>query len=137
MSKLRTLLTLSTLLFAVAAVAGDQPRAYIISPAHGQVVTSPVLVQFGLDGYGVAPAGVAWEGTGHHHLLINVDSLPDRDKPIPTDDQHRHFGGGQTEALLDLEPGTYTLQLLLGDETHIPHDPPIKSEPITIQVKSP
>lgn len=135
MSKLHTLLTLSALLFSVAAVAGDEPRAYIISPAHGQVVTSPVLVQFGLDGYGVAPAGVAREGAGHHHLLINADGLPDRDKPIPSDDQHRHFGGGQTEALLDLEPGTYTLQLLLGDEAHIPHDPAIKSKPITIHVK--
>ena len=83
---------------------------------------------------GVAPAGVNLEKTGHHHLIIDAD-LPDLDKPVPADDHYRHFGGGQTEVTLELAPGQHTLQLLLGDFVHIPHDPPVKSERITITVK--
>ena len=90
--------------------------------------------RFGLNGIGVAPAGVEREHTGHHHLLINVQQLPDKDKPIPADDQHRHFGGGQTEVSLELPPGEHKLQLLLGDHFHIPHNPPVLSEPIIIKV---
>lgn len=108
--------------------------AYIIEPADGAVVESPVRIVFGLKGAGVAPAGVEREGAGHHHLLIDTD-LPDLDLPVPNDEQHRHFGGGQTEAVIELSPGTHTLQLLLGDERHIPHEPPILSEPITIEVR--
>ncbi len=129
-------LAIMTLGVSLAASAGGaQPRAYIISPANGETVTSPVTVKFGLENFGVAPAGVAKEKTGHHHLLVDVDELPDLDKPIPSDAHHRHFGGGQTEVEIELEPGTHTLQLLLGDHTHIPHDPPVKSEPITIHVR--
>ncbi len=84
---------------------------------------------------GIAPAGIDKEKTGHHHLLVDVDSLPALDKPVPADDNHRHFGGGQTEALITLSPGKHTLQLLLGDKTHIPHDPAVLSEKITIMVK--
>lgn len=108
--------------------------AYFIEPADGATVTSPVRVVFGLKGAGIAPAGVEREGTGHHHLLIDTD-LPDLNQPIPSDANHRHFGGGQTEVELEFSPGTHTLQLLLGDERHLPHDPPILSDRITIQVR--
>jgi hypothetical protein len=108
--------------------------AYIISPSDGETVTSPVRVLFGLAGAGVVPAGIEREDAGHHHLLIDA-AVPDLDAPIPADTNHRHFGGGQTEVVIDLEPGTHTLQLLLGDEMHVPHDPPILSEQITIEVR--
>lgn len=108
--------------------------AYVIEPADGAAVTSPVRVVFGLKGAGIAPAGIEREGAGHHHLLIDAD-LPDLSLPIPADDNHRHFGGGQTEAAIELSPGRHTLQLLLGDERHVPHDPPIMSERITIEVR--
>lgn len=109
-------------------------EAYIVSPKDGATLSGPVKVVFGLKGYGVAPAGVDKAKTGHHHLLIN-SAIKDLGKPIPKDDQHRHFGGGQTEGTLDLPPGKHSLQLVLGDHKHIPHNPPIKSEVITITVK--
>lgn len=109
-------------------------KVYIISPADGAKVTSPVHVQFGLSGMGVAPSGVEYPDTGHHHLLINVEQLPPANLPIPADEGHRHFGKGQTEAMLELPPGEYTLQLLLGDHLHIPHNPPVASEKIRITV---
>jgi hypothetical protein len=108
--------------------------AYIISPADGETVSSPVRVLFGLKGAGVVPAGIEREGAGHHHLLIDA-AVPDLDSPVPSDINHRHFGGGQTEVEIELAPGTHTLQLLLGDEMHVPHDPPILSEQITIEVR--
>lgn len=108
--------------------------AYIISPADGAEVASPVTVQFGLKGMGVAPAGTALPNTGHHHLIIDSE-LPPLDAPIPKDEKHLHFGGGQTETTLDLPPGTHTLQLLLGDHLHVPHDPPVMSDKITFTVK--
>ncbi len=107
---------------------------YIISPADGEVVHSPVLVKFGLRGMGVAPAGVDRENTGHHHLLIDVEELPDLTKPIPADDQHKHFGNGQTEAFVELTPGSHTLQLLFANFAHVPHNPPMTSQTITIHV---
>lgn len=109
-------------------------KAYIISPADGDKVTGPVHVRFGLSGMGIAPAGVEYPDAGHHHLLINAEQLPPANLPIPADDQHRHFGKGQTEAVLELPPGEYTLQLLLGDHLHIPHNPPVASEQIRITV---
>ena len=138
-----TMKALIPLFFATASVlalAGQTPapegaRAYIISPQNGATVSSPVQVIFGLEGMGVAPAGIEHANTGHHHLLVDVDPLPDMDKPIPADKNHIHFGGGQTEITLDLEPGTHTLQLLLGDHYHIPHSPPVLSETITITVQ--
>jgi hypothetical protein len=111
-----------------------QANAYIVSPADGATVTSPVTVVFGLADFGVAPAGMPREGTGHHHLIID-SPLPDLTKPIPADDKHRHFGGGQTEVTIDLAPGKHTLQLLLGDHSHVPHDPPIYSDVVTINVE--
>jgi hypothetical protein len=108
--------------------------AYIIEPVDGAIVDNPVRVVFGLRGAGVIPAGFANEGAGHHHLLIDA-SLPDLSLPIPNDDNHRHFGGGQTETELTLASGEHTLQLLLGDELHVPHEPAIASDVVTIEVR--
>ena len=109
-------------------------EVYIISPADGAVVTSPVTVRFGASGVGVAPAGTGAANTGHHHLIIDAD-LPPLDQPIPKDDNHIHFGGGQTEARIELKPGKHTLQLLMGDGVHVPHDPALMSKKITITVQ--
>ncbi len=107
---------------------------YIIAPIDGEIVEGPLTVRFGLSSMGVAPAGVQYPKTGHHHLIIDAP-LPPLDTPIPADDHHRHFGGGQTEVVLELAPGSHTLQLLLGDHLHVPHDPPVTSRKITITVK--
>jgi len=115
----------------------ERPEAatlYFITPTDGATLPSPVTVRFGLMGMGVAPAGVAKAATGHHHLVVDAD-LPPSDLPIPKDDHYRHFGGGQTEVELVLEPGQHTLQLLLGDSNHVPHDPPVVSKRITITVE--
>jgi hypothetical protein len=126
------------LLTATNAAAGspsvESAYVYIVSPAHGEVVTSPFKVVFGLSGMGVAPSGVDKPKTGHHHLLIDTD-LPDLTRPIPADDKHRHFGGGQSEVLIELAPGEHSLQLLLADFAHSPHNPPLSSQQITIRVK--
>lgn len=108
---------------------------YFIAPADGAVVDNPVEVKFGLRGMGVAPAGVDMENTGHHHLLIDLDAIPDPDLPLPATDQVVHFGKGQTETTLTLAPGQHTLQLVLGNHLHVPHDPPVASERITITVR--
>jgi hypothetical protein len=133
-------------LLAIFAAAGFAPvaaqtpspegaKVYFINLKDGDTMTSPFLVQFGLSGMGVAPAGVEKPNTGHHHLLIDTTMTAEQMKePIPVDDNHRHFGGGQTEAMVTLPEGKHTLQLLLGDWTHIPHVPPVMSEPITITV---
>jgi len=111
-------------------------KVYIINLKDGAEVTSPLLVQFGLSGMGVAPAGVEKPNTGHHHLLIDTKLTDEQMKePIPADDTHKHFGGGQTEAMVTLPKGTHTLQLVLADWTHIPHVPPVMSETITVTVK--
>jgi hypothetical protein len=115
--------------------APEGARAYIVTPADGSVVSSPVTVVFGLEGMGVAPAGVEKANTGHHHLLIDVQDIPAAGQPIPADDQHKHFGGGQTQVSVELAPGQHTLQLVLGDQNHVPHEPPVISERITITVK--
>ena len=128
------LLALSALVRA-GSPAPEGAKVYFISPTDGETVSSPVAVRFGLSGMGVAPAGTAKQHTGHHHLLIDVDAAPPLDGPIPSDDNHRHFGGGQTETSIDLAPGKHTLQLLLGDMGQLPHDPPVMSEKITIDVK--
>ena len=125
----------AALLMISLCVRAETASVYFIEPMDGQVVSSPVTVKFGLQGMGVAPAGVVRDNTGHHHLLINVDSLPDLSKPLPKSDQVRHFGGGQTEATIELAPGTHTLQLVLGDFAHRPHAKPVVSKKITITVK--
>ena len=137
--KLRTLTLAAALCLPLAAGARTPAPAdaslYFITPSDGETVSSPVTVRFGLEGMGVAPAGVERDNTGHHHLLVDVDSLPELDEPVPSDEHHVHFGGGQTETTLDLEPGQHTLQLLMGDARHVPHDPPVVSEKITITVE--
>jgi hypothetical protein len=111
-------------------------KVYFINVKDGDTVSSPFLVQFGLSGMGVAPLGVEKPNTGHHHLLIETTMTAEQMKePIPVDDTHKHFGGGQTEAMVTLPEGKHTLQLLLGDWSHIPHEPPVMSEPITIRVR--
>ena len=108
-------------------------KVYFINLQNGDMLKSPFLVQFGLSGKGVAPAGVEAPNTGHHHLLINIDEL-DFKMPIPSSKQHLHFGMGQTEATLDLSAGKYKLQLVLGNKYHIPHNPPLVSEVIEVTV---
>ncbi len=108
--------------------------AYFITPAHGEVVSSPVKVKFGLSGMGVAPAGAAVSDTGHHHLLIDVKDSNLHDA-VPKDAQHMHFGNGQTETTIELAPGKHTLQLLLGDHNHMPHKPAVVSRKIIIYVE--
>ncbi|MGV6806490.1 MAG: DUF4399 domain-containing protein [bacterium] len=124
------------LLASTPALAGDA-YAYIIEPIDGATVTSPVKIVFGLSGAGVAPAGIEKANTGHHHLLVDMAELPDLTQPLPSNDNVRHFGGGQTETEITLEPGTHTLQLILGDHLHTPHNPPVKSDQITITVAVP
>lgn len=113
---------------------GAGASAYFISPGDGDTVSSPVDVVFGLSGMGVAPAGVDFPNSGHHHLLIDVDTMPPMDQPLPANDNVRHFGLGQTEASIELSPGQHTLQLIVGDLLHTPHDTPVVSEKITITV---
>ncbi|HET6588033.1 MAG TPA: DUF4399 domain-containing protein [Oleiagrimonas sp.] len=140
----RLLMTLTLSMLAATALAADGlpvhkapvgVDAYIIAPADGATVSRTFTVRFGLKGMGVAPSGVDKPGTGHHHLLIDVDTLPPAGMPIPSDAQHRHFGGGQTETVLTLPPGTHTLQLELGDMHHVPFDPQVVSKKITVHVK--
>ena len=114
-------------------IANAEQNVYFINLKDGDKLESPIFIQFGLSGMGVAPAGTNREGTGHHHLLINVDNI-DISRPIPSSSNHIHFGGGQTETTIDLPSGVYTLQLLLGNMSHIPHNPPVVSEKIKIEV---
>lgn len=107
---------------------------YIGWPNDGDTVKNPFRVWFGLRNMGVAPAGIVKANTGHHHLLIDSD-LPPLDEPIPNNRNHLHFGAGQTETLLELPPGRHTLQLIMGDAAHVPHDPPVISKRITITVR--
>ena len=109
-------------------------EVYIISPKDGAKVSSPFVVEFGLKGMGVAPAGVKIENTGHHHLLIDTDAPADLNAPLPASDKVVHFGKGQTQTTLTLTPGKHTLQLLLGDSGHVPHNPPVISKKITVTV---
>lgn len=120
---------------AAATPRPENARLYIIAPADGAVVQNPVTVVFGLKGMGVAPAGIEVPDTGHHHLLIDLPLAEvDLGAPLPADERHRHFGGGQTQTTLELPPGEHSLQLLLADHQHVAHEPPLASEPITITV---
>lgn len=144
---MKKLMLAVTLVFAGAACAADAPASlpvskapagasvYIISPKDGATVPGTFTVRFGLKGMGVAPAGTAKADTGHHHLLVDVRSLPAAGQPIPKDEHHVHFGNGQTETTLTLPPGTHTLQLELGDANHVPFAPPLVSDRITVHVK--
>ena len=142
------ILTFAAALAAASmAHAGDTPSpdgaaVYFVNLADGDTVKSPVTVVFGLSGMGVAPAGTDRENTGHHHLLLNrpalgegTDGAEEFDFAMPANDTLIHFGGGQTQTTLDLAPGRHSLQLVLGDLNHIPHEPPVMSEVIHITVE--
>jgi hypothetical protein len=129
----------ATLSLAAVAVAREPAPAgaevYFVSPKDGARVKSPVTVVFGLKGMGIAPAGIKFENSGHHHLLIDSDLPADLSQPLAANEKSVHFGKGQTETSVTLPPGTHTLQLVLGDFLHIPHDPPVVSKKITITVE--
>jgi len=155
MCELRTVLALAAVIGLLAAPVNAQapaPQAadtgfkrthapadaycYIGWPTDGAVIhNTHFKVWFGTRNFGVAPAGTNKPNTGHHHLLIDT-ALPPMDEPIPNDKNHLHFGLGQTETVIDLPPGTHTLQLLMADGDHIPHDPPVMSRRITIHVRA-
>jgi Domain of unknown function (DUF4399) len=130
-----TLLTGLAIAQVTKSKAPDNATVYFQTPKDGETVSSPFTVRFGLKGIGIAPAGVNQPNTGHHHLLIDVATPPDFNAALPVTDNVKHFGGGQTETELTLPPGKHTLQLVLGDYLHIPHDKPIVSQKITITVK--
>ncbi len=114
----------------------DGASVYFITPADGETVSNPVTFRFGARGIGVAPAGANWPDTGHHHMLINIDPADvDLNEPFPFDEQNLHFGGGQTEVTLELPAGTHTFVLIMADDFHVPHDPPLISEVITVTVE--
>ena len=129
-------------LIAAATVAAAQERSapasgaevYIISPKDGATVKGPVVVLFGLKGMGIAPAGVKFDNTGHHHLLVDMDVPADLSVPMPATDKLLHFGKGQTQTSLNLAPGKHTLQLVFADLNHMAFDPPLVSKKITITV---
>ena len=125
--------SITAILFIFLSFNAFSEKVYFINLQDGDVLKSPFLVQFGLEGKGIAPAGVDIENTGHHHLLINVDEI-DYSSPIPSTSQHLHFGLGQTETNLDLPSGKHKLQLILGDKYHIPHQPPLVSKIIEVTV---
>jgi hypothetical protein len=147
MRRITSLVAAGLLALASHALAGDTPapegtEVYFVNLSDGDTVESPVTVTFGLEGMGVAPAGTDVDGTGHHHLLVDRPPLgegpngeEELNTSLPADENHRHFGGGQTQTTIELEPGPHTLQLVLADHNHVPHDPPVTSERISIAVK--
>ena len=129
-------------LFFVSSVSGDNEyhsnenkTVFFINLTDGETVTSPFKVKFGINGMNIVPAGVDKPMSGHHHLLINLDNLPDMSMPIPADKNHLHFGKGQTETIIELPKGKHSLQLLLGNYMHVPHEVPLLSEKIVIIVE--
>jgi hypothetical protein len=139
----RAVVLLAALLLSSLPASAQAPQrtpsapgavVYFQYPLEGMRVPQRFTAKFGLKEMGIAPAGVEKNMTGHHHLLIDTPMVP-LDEPIPSDYNHIHLGNGQTEVVLTLPPGTHTLQLLLGDYQHIPHQPPVMSEKITIYVR--
>jgi hypothetical protein len=130
-------LMMAPISFANELISMSSPDAklYFISPVNGATVSKTFTVKFGLSGMGVSPAGLDKDNTGHHHLLIDVDELPDLTQALAATDNIKHFGGGQTETELTLPAGKHSLQLLLGNYLHVPHDKPVLSEKITITVE--
>ena len=110
-------------------------RIFFVNLSDGESVTSPVTVRFGINGMSIVPAGIDKPMSGHHHLLINLENLPDMTNPIPADKNHLHFGKGQTETIIELPKGKHSLQLLLGNYMHVPHEVPYLSEKIEIIVE--
>lgn len=134
---MKKIVAIGAALFAINVMAQTpapaNAEAYIVSPKNGDVVEKTFVVRFGLKNMGVAPVGVTAPNTGHHHLLVDKKELPSLDQPLGAD--VKHFGAGQTETELTLEPGKHTLQLILGDHMHRPHNPAVVSEKIEITVK--
>jgi hypothetical protein len=132
-------LAFAAMLAIAAAADAREPspagaEVYIVSPKDGAKVKSPVTVVFGLKGMGIAPAGIKFDNTGHHHLLVDGDLPADLSQPLAASEKSLHFGKGQTETSLTLAPGKHTLQLVFGDSLHIPHEPPVVSKKIIISV---
>ena len=128
---------ITTLALSPAALAHKAKRnaeVYIENLEDGAVITSPVRIRFGARKIHIAPVGVDIHRSGHHHLLVNVDTLPTMDEMIPFDGHHLHYVNGETEALVELPPGNHSLQLVLGDEEHLPWGEQLVSERITITV---
>lgn len=128
--------------YAQGNMSAEGAKVYFLNIKNGDTVSSPVKVVFGLFGMGVAPAGTDKGNTGHHHLLIDrppfgegENGADELKNSLPLDDHHMHFGGGQTETVFELSPGQHTLQLVLGDHSHVPHIPPVTSDVITITVE--
>lgn len=133
-----SLVFMLTASITVAHSPPDHARVFFIGLEDGAVVKSPFKVKFGIQGFGITPAGAGGKRrhtAGHYHLLVDTEQLPDLEEAIPGDSHHIHFDQGETETLLELPPGTHTLRLLLGDEQHEPHDPPLISEKISITVE--
>ena len=126
-------MTLLTAALFVRTPSAPDAEVFFIAPLDGETVTNPVQVIFGIKGMNVAPAWVKGDNTGHHHLIIDAE-LPHLNLPIPASRQYIHFTQGDTEAMINLPPGEHTLQLLMGDAEHIPHEPAVYSERITITV---
>ena len=113
----------------------EETGVFFIAPLTGETVSNPIKIIFGAKGVNIVPAGVDLPMSGHHHLLVNVDKLPNLNSPIPADSNHLHFGNGQTETEINLPPGKHTLQLLLGNHLHVPHSEPLISDKIEITVR--
>jgi hypothetical protein len=135
------LVTLAAALVWLPAICGAREpspagaEVYIVAPRDGAKIKGPVTVVFGLKGMGVAPAGIKFDNTGHHHLLVDSEAPADLSQPLPATEKSIHFGKGQTEGTLTLPPGKHTLQLVLGDSLHVPHEPAVISKKITITVE--
>jgi len=139
-NRLSFLILAAASLASLPALADRTPspagaEVYIVSPKDGAKVKSPVTVVFGLKGMGVAPAGIKFDNTGHHHLLVDAAPPADLSQPLPADEHNLHFGKGQTQTALELKPGKHTLQLVFADALHTPHDPAVISKKITITVE--
>ena len=140
---MRTFLLTALMIVSFAAAAADVPPAappakaevYIVEPLDGATVPTTFTVKFGVKGMTIAPAGTDAPNSGHHHLLIDVADLPDMKQPLPANEHVVHFGKGQTETQVTLPPGKHTLQLVFANYLHIPHDPPVVSQRITVTVK--
>jgi hypothetical protein len=139
---MKSLILVLGICLAAAVAAADRQAApagaevYIITPSNNATVHGPITVRFGLKGMGIAPAGIKFDNTGHHHLLVDTDvSELSLDAPMPATDKILHFGKGQTETSLTLAPGKHTLQLVFADYLHQSFDPPLLSKKITITVK--
>ena len=142
LTKIFIVLTLASILSTLhsagsvnKSLSKDTAKVFILSPKDKEIVENPITVIFGVADMEIVPAGVNKKYSGHHHLLIDVENLPELSKPIPSDKNHMHFGKGQTSTSINLMKGDHTLQLLMGDYIHIPHEIPIYSEKITITVK--